>query len=116
LQQGDNGILVVSRGQHQHGGVLSGLPDSSQQFHSIQFGQHEVEQHHVVGIRFCQEQSLLTVGGNIHRVAGAFAQTAGDVFGEPGLIFDYQHAHNVPLQAILSGPAPVVGRGVPDQA
>ena len=92
------------------------LADSAQQFHSIQFGQHEIEQHHVVRVRFRQEQSLLAVGGNIDRVAGALPQTAGDIFGEPGLILDYQHAHTVPLQAILSGLAPVVGRAVPDQA
>ena len=69
--------------------MLTRAADSAQQFHSVQFRQHEVEQHHVVGVRFREKQSFLAIGGDIHGVAGALPQAAGNVLGQPDFILNH---------------------------
>ena len=73
--------------------MLPGFADAFQHLHSVELGQHEIEEYGVIRVGFRQKKALLAIGCHINGIAGSFTQRTGDVLCQPGLVLDDQYAH-----------------------
>ena len=63
-----------------------------QQTLPVELGQHEIQNHEVVGAGFSQIQTLFAVAGYIYGVAGTLPQRARHIFRQPFFVLDHQYS------------------------
>ena len=92
---------AAARGEDQHrDAAIIGAP-ALQHRQPVHAGQAEIENDRGVVLGVAAKPRLLAVADDLDDVAGGF-QPAGQIRGDPPIVFDHQHPHHFSLVRLIS--------------
>ena len=96
LAQAFHPVIHVAKGRHDQDRYrIVRRPYRLQDRHSVDTGQHAVENDDVVGLLSRGVKSVPAVPADVHDMA-AFAQSLGDIIRQGGVVLDQQQLHPAP--------------------
>src|SRR6185437_4890192 len=94
IQQLDDGVRLALRCQDQNRCPVTARSDLPEQTKAIQPRQHQVQYHEVVTLIARKIEAGQAILGAIDRKAWSIAQSRGNIFRQPPLVFNQQYPHS----------------------